>query len=294
MSYTIDASWHPHDSLYGRHRPGKNALEATIVLVGCGGTGGFLATSIARLLIGRRARLFLVDYDRVEPSNLGRQAFSAEDLGKFKAEVLAHRIARDFGITVSYSTLPYNESVHRDAFEEEPDERLALIVGAVDNAAARRGIAATLQAPNSGLFWLDLGNGFNHGQVLLGNILLADRLKGTFDPDTLLCYALPAPNLQQPELLLSPPQPDADPLNCAVAVERAEQSASINQTMAAVGASYIEHLLNGTCQWMASYVDMQNGTLSTIPADPNKVARVVDKPTRFLVRRTPHQVKVAA
>jgi tRNA A37 threonylcarbamoyladenosine dehydratase len=49
--------------------------DATIVLVGCGGTGGFLAQALARLLLGRRAALFLVDPDRVGPENLGRQAF---------------------------------------------------------------------------------------------------------------------------------------------------------------------------------------------------------------------------
>jgi tRNA A37 threonylcarbamoyladenosine dehydratase len=50
-------------------------LDAAIVLVGCGGTGGFFAEALARLLVGRRAALFLVDPDRVGPENLGRQAF---------------------------------------------------------------------------------------------------------------------------------------------------------------------------------------------------------------------------
>jgi len=57
--------------------PGQHGdeLDATIVLVGCGGTGGFLAEALARLLLGRRAALFLVDPDRVALENLGRQAF---------------------------------------------------------------------------------------------------------------------------------------------------------------------------------------------------------------------------
>ena len=53
-------------------QPGAE-LDATIVLVGCGGTGGFLAEALARLLLGRRAVLFLVDPDRVGTENLGRQ-----------------------------------------------------------------------------------------------------------------------------------------------------------------------------------------------------------------------------
>ena len=52
---------------------GRGELEATIVLVGCGGTGGFLAEALCRLLLGRRAALFLVDPDRVERTNVSRQ-----------------------------------------------------------------------------------------------------------------------------------------------------------------------------------------------------------------------------
>src|SRR5712692_1468505 len=79
----------------GRSRRGE--LEATIVLVGCGGTGGFVAEAASRLLLGRRAAFFLVDPDRVEPVNTSRQAFDRSDVGRFKAQVLAERLTRRFG-----------------------------------------------------------------------------------------------------------------------------------------------------------------------------------------------------
>ena len=48
----------------------------TIALVGCGGTGGFLAEGLCRLLLGYpQLHLLLIDGDRVEESNLGRQNF---------------------------------------------------------------------------------------------------------------------------------------------------------------------------------------------------------------------------
>ena len=122
---------------------GTDDLEAAIVLVGCGGTGAFLADSIPRLLTNRKAALYLVDPDRVGPENLGRQAFGKSDLGKFKAEVLAERLARNFVGEVGYSVAPYDARVHATAFARSI--RLGLIVGAVDNAAARRAIAATLE-----------------------------------------------------------------------------------------------------------------------------------------------------
>lgn len=45
-----------------------------------------------------------------------------------------------------------------------------------------------------------------------------------------------------------------------------------NQAVAAVAASYVEKLLTGTCRWMASYFDLDYGTLRCVPADPKLVA----------------------
>ena len=42
--------------------------------------------------------------------------------------------------------------------------------------------------------------------------------------------------------------------------------------MAAIAASYVEHLLTGTCAWMASYFDLDDGTLRCVPPDPKTVA----------------------
>ena len=77
----------------------------TVTVVGCGGTGGFVAEALCRLLPAD-ADLVLVDHDRVEERNLTRQSFYREDLGRFKSEVLAHRLARRFERPVAYSTVP--------------------------------------------------------------------------------------------------------------------------------------------------------------------------------------------
>src|SRR5207237_8008503 len=140
-------------------------------------------------LTGIRGALYLVDTCRVGPENLSRQAFGRSDLGRFKAEVLAERLTQSFAGELGYSVAPYDARVHAAAFARS--SRLGLIVGAVDNAAARRAIAATLEhecarsygwgSPPS-VLWLDAGNGYNSGQVLLGNALRPDQLRGTFDP----------------------------------------------------------------------------------------------------------------
>src|SRR5437868_13705250 len=99
-------------------RSGRGRTHAvTIVLVGCGGTGGFVAESLCRLLIGRNAALYLVDPDRVEAVNVARQSFDLADVGRFKAEVLADRLSDRFHREVCYSTLPFDTRVHAAAFD---------------------------------------------------------------------------------------------------------------------------------------------------------------------------------
>jgi len=129
--------------------------------------------------------------------NTSRQAFDRSDVGRFKAEVLAERLARRFGREVGYSVAPYDSRVHAAAFDEP--SRLGILVGAVDNASARSAIAVTLadRAPSwssevQPILWLDAGNSRNSGQVLLGNATRPDHLRGAFNPATGLCHALPA------------------------------------------------------------------------------------------------------
>ena len=93
-----------------------------------------------------RSRLYLVDPDRVEPHNVARQAFDRRDVGRFKSEVLAERLARRFEREVGYSVLPYDRELHARVFGDAPATS-ACVVGCVDNAAARRAIAATLDVP---------------------------------------------------------------------------------------------------------------------------------------------------
>ncbi len=67
----------------------QNALtQATVVVLGLGGVGNWVARHLAAMGVGR---LILVDYDTVERSNLNRQAlYTPMDLGKQKVEVAAN------------------------------------------------------------------------------------------------------------------------------------------------------------------------------------------------------------
>ncbi|MDE2861768.1 MAG: ThiF family adenylyltransferase, partial [Chloroflexota bacterium] len=111
-----------------------------ITVVGCGGTGGFVAEGLCRLFQGREARIVLVDHDRVEPHNLLRQNFFAGDVGQFKSKALADRLAKAYRRPVGYSVYPFREYDERPNGPVYPgliDYGESLIIGCADNAAAR-------------------------------------------------------------------------------------------------------------------------------------------------------------
>ena len=226
MNYLIDAA----DAALGRqHRHGASTPRSCSSAAA--GPARFLAERLARLLIGRRARLCLVDHDLVEAHNVARQAFARRDVGRYKVDAIAGRLRGDYPrLEVLRSTLPYRPILHRGIFDQRALQRrrrtLQLVVGCVDNGHARRAIAATLATRGPGyasgasrIFWLDCGNGRKSGQILLGNTLEPGALRGAFDRETGVCHALPAPSFQRPDLLLTPPDP---PRDCAEAIAAGE------------------------------------------------------------------------
>ena len=173
-----------------------------ITVVGCGGTGGFVAEGLCRLFQGRKATIVLVDHDRVEPHNLLRQNFYAEDVGKFKSQALADRLARAYRRPIGYSVYPFREEDSRpdgSRYPGLPSYGNSLVIGCADNAAARRAMAECL--PGDPRRWLiDAGNDTNWGQVLVGNA--PEPVAWDEPPFTgETCHLAPAPTLQRPDLL---------------------------------------------------------------------------------------------
>lgn len=241
--------------------------DYAVAVVGCGGTGGFVAEGLCRVL-PRRVKLALIDHDRVEERNLIRQNFTRRDLGRFKAESLAERLSCDYERPVAYSTLLV-QAVGISGF--------AVVIGCLDNGPARRAIEQRLSAWQP-FWWIDCGNGENFGQVLIG-----DRKEGfqaSFDTDREVCLHLPAPHLQRPEILAQVPR-----RSCADAQTAGDQAPVINQVMAALAVEVVRRLTEGTCPWMALYLDLEAGTLSPVLATPENAARISSRETRRPERR---------
>jgi PRTRC genetic system ThiF family protein len=261
--------------VYEQERP--RYYDRSIVVVGCGGTGSLVAESVCRLLLsvpdGGHMQLLLVDHDRVEPHNLLRQAFYAGDVGQFKSQALATRLSRLYGRPIGYSVEAFRHGTYYG--DRSAISQARIVIGCVDNPLARAEIAASVEPTR---WWIDAGNAENLGQVLIGNASSADALQGAFDPEKGICYALPLPSIQRPELLLpaEPPVvslPNLDDPDCAVAVQLGGQSPVINQVMAALVLEAVRRLITATCPWMALYADMQRGELRAVEATPENAAR---------------------
>ena len=78
-------------ALEARH--GKDLQQkftnSTVAICGLGGLGSNIAVSLARAGIGK---LILVDFDKVDISNLHRQQYKADQIGRFKTEALAENL----------------------------------------------------------------------------------------------------------------------------------------------------------------------------------------------------------
>ncbi len=78
--------------MVARHTPGVHARmkSAVVGVAGLGGLGSAVAISLARMGIGT---LILADFDIVEPSNLNRQNYFIEHIGRPKTEAMAQILA---------------------------------------------------------------------------------------------------------------------------------------------------------------------------------------------------------
>lgn len=67
----------------------KKFSSATVAVCGLGGLGSNIAIALARAGIGR---LILIDFDRVDLTNLHRQQYKAVQIGMFKTEALTKNL----------------------------------------------------------------------------------------------------------------------------------------------------------------------------------------------------------
>lgn len=69
----------------------KRLFTSHVAIIGCGGLGSNAAAMLVRSGVGR---LTLIDFDVIEESNLNRQLFFRDQLGRPKTEALAETLLR--------------------------------------------------------------------------------------------------------------------------------------------------------------------------------------------------------
>ena len=99
--------------IVARHTPGvhQKVRKAIVGIAGLGGLGSSIGIALARVGVGT---LILVDFDVVEPSNLNRQQYFIQQMGKPKTEALRENLLK---INPFVTIRLYRERVDRDNVE---------------------------------------------------------------------------------------------------------------------------------------------------------------------------------
>ena len=186
------------DALIARHgiELQKRFSSVTVAVCGLGGLGSNIAIALARAGIGT---LLLVDYDRVDITNLHRQQYKANQIGLYKADALAENLSE---------IAPYAEiqTVTAKITEENFTDLLKdadIVCEAFDNAEAKamlvNGVLA--QLPNcylvaaSGMAGMNNPNTIKTRKIMKRFYLRGDEVSDVADtiglvaPRVMLCAA---------------------------------------------------------------------------------------------------------
>ena len=235
-----------------------------INLIGAGGTGSQVLTSLARvncalLQLGHPGvHVTVIDSDVVTRSNLGRQLFSSAEVGLNKAFVLATRINRFFG---------FAWDAVRENYPYEGCDTANITITCVDNVKARVEIGRYLRKHKNGTdgdkdlttpyYWLDFGNTTVTGQVVLGTInnIKQPKNDGVQAVGGLKCVD----NLFD---LRKVKDDDSGP-SCSLAEALRKQDLFINSTIAQLGCNILWKLFSGSIENHGAFLN-----LKTLRANP--------------------------
>ena len=112
---------------------GKDAVnklqKSTVMVVGCGAVGSFATEALARSGVGH---IILIDFDKVEESNINRQLFALDStIGKIKVDVAKARI-HDINQNIIVDTFDLFFDDETD-FDIKPD----FVIDAIDSVQSK-------------------------------------------------------------------------------------------------------------------------------------------------------------
>lgn len=145
-----------------------------MIVIGIGGTGGSLAYELAHLssVSNKNIKLVFIDKDIVEAKNLVRQRFIVQDLNRYKADVVANRCKKAYGVNIvsmdEYITC--KEDIY-SILQAHPDYT-PIILGCSDSLKLRYLLCQTIKqakeyfGENKDIVYIDAGNSVSAGQII--------------------------------------------------------------------------------------------------------------------------------
>ena len=233
----------------------------TINLIGVGGTGSQVLTSLARIdhalyKLGHPGLyVHAYDPDIVSESNIGRQLFSQSDVGINKAVVLITRLNRFFG--TAWKAVP-------EKYEYNP---VNITITCVDNVKSRLDFhqkstsydIKDTEPQFRPLYWLDFGNMQKSGQVILGTIQEVEQpiLK---DFEVVSCL----PTIADEFDLTIVKDENSGP-SCSLAEALTKQDLFINSTLAQLGSALLWKLIStGSVNYRGAFLNLETMNVNCV------------------------------
>ena len=148
-------------------------MYLSIAVIGTGGTGAAFLSRFCQFLFGQdkeRYHLSICDGDTVELRNCERQAgFLPTDVGRSKSSVLSEVFNSMYSLDISYCN-KYIETIEDidDLFVTKYGKCVKVLIGTVDNHAARLVMDKYFRKAPGPILYIDSGNEFSNGQVVFG------------------------------------------------------------------------------------------------------------------------------
>lgn len=254
------------------HRLNSRLLTSPVrvVVVGCGGTGSAIASGLpylhqAMLAHGHPGGLSVVlcDGDRISATNTVRQPFAENEIGQFKASVLAHRVNLFWG---------FDWKAVNAYLDKSATVAADLVISCVDTRAARARIRASVTVRQAD-YWLDLGNTSDSGQFVLGEPV--DRRPNPSG------VRLPTVDELFPEIVQARLDRQDRLPSCSAVEALARQEPFINQVLAFQALALLARLFrHGRLNHHGGFMNLVTGRLTALPVDPRVWAQMRERSAR--------------
>ena len=257
------------DSLNARILMLPVTKKTHLFLLGCGGTGSWLAPHVVRIAkllteLQEEVSVTFWDYDIVEAKNIYRQNFCRAETGMNKAAALAHRYGLAWGIPINVVEEPFvgkHAALSGSLGNFYRWDRNVVFMTCVDNNAARREVAKVCK--NYPSWWMDTGNLKTSGQVSVGRELFEKESSPLRLPS--VTTWTPPPSLQFPNIMRKTKEDiqdvDYTNMSCAELALVDEQGISINHSIASAAATLLaKMLLTRDLRYHCAYVGLEAGT----------------------------------